>query len=202
MGQQRAPDGAESRQQVTAAYQSDSHARALDDIASVRDDELEHATPNSERFGLETMHDAAGNSDEDDDSDPHPNCHVGGTPRLGREQHERRMIAGKRARRRDGRDGDEGRPTRRERESPRLQPQPSGGRPSFPRDRRLATPVEREACRSHVHRSGRVSRVRDRDRAARTPGQSEVHRRDGECCRNSGRRHNHRPITVKVSVAV
>ena len=99
MWQQCVPGEAESREHVTAAHENDSYTRALDDIASVHDDELEHAAPNSERSELEAMHDSAGNPDEDYDSDPHTNGHAGGTRRLGREQHERRMIAGKCARR-------------------------------------------------------------------------------------------------------
>ena len=49
MRQQRTPDGAESREHVTATQQDDSHTRALNHVASVRDDELEHAMPNFER---------------------------------------------------------------------------------------------------------------------------------------------------------
>ena len=120
MRQQRAPDGAEPREHVTATHENDSHALVLEHVASVRDDELEHATPSSERPELEAMHDPAGNPDEDDHSDPHPNCDAGATRRLRREQHERRMIAGKRARGRCGRDGDHGRPARCEHQPRRL----------------------------------------------------------------------------------
>jgi hypothetical protein len=48
------------------------HIRVLDYVASVRDDEFEHATADSERSDLETVHDPSGNPDEDDDSDLHP----------------------------------------------------------------------------------------------------------------------------------
>ena len=81
------------------AQEADPHVLALDDVASVRNDELEQATPSSERSELEVMHDPAGDPDKDNDSDLYPNCHARGTWRLRREQHERRMIAGKRARR-------------------------------------------------------------------------------------------------------
>jgi hypothetical protein len=114
--QHHPPDRAEPREHVTAAHQHDSRACTLDHVASVRDDELEHAMPNFERSEFEAMHDPAGNPDEDDDSDPHPDCDAGSTRRPRREQHERRMIAGNRAGRSSRRDPDGGGPARCEHE--------------------------------------------------------------------------------------
>ena len=94
---------------------------ALGHVPPVHDDELEHSTPGSERTELDAVHDSPGYSNEDDDSDPHPDCHAGGTRRLGREEHKRGMIAGERTRRRRRRDGDGGRSTRSEHEPLRLQ---------------------------------------------------------------------------------
>jgi hypothetical protein len=100
MRKQGSTDRSAPDDDMTAARQRDAYTRVFDDIASVRDGGFEHATSNPERADLEAMHDAAGNPDEDDDSDPHPDSHACRTRRLRREQHERRMIAGERTGRR------------------------------------------------------------------------------------------------------
>jgi hypothetical protein len=126
---------------VTATQENDPHVRALDHVAPVRNDCFEYPTLNSERAEFDAMHDSAGNPDEDDDSDPHPNRDAGGTGRPRREQHDRRVVARTCAGRCSRRDADHRRPARREHEPPWLQEQPPRGRLLFPRDPRLAARV-------------------------------------------------------------
>jgi hypothetical protein len=202
MGQQCSPGGLKARKHVTALQQRDFHVLSLDDVASVRDDELEHVTPDAERSELQPMHDSTAHPDEDDDSDPNLNCDACGMRRLRLQQHDRRMIAGECAGRHNRRDADGSLPSRCERNPARLHAQPAHGRPAAVSDHRPATEVESKARRSDRHRRGRVTRVYDRDRAAHRPAQPDANGRDGKCCRDAHRCGDHRPITVNVNVAV
>jgi hypothetical protein len=202
MRQQCSPESTDPSEHVTASGEDDPNARALDDVASVPDNDFERAVLNPRRSELEAMHDSTRHPHEDFYADPHSDrdpCSRGG---LRREQHDRGVVAGERAGRRSRRDSDDCPPTRCEHEPPRLQAQPSRGGSGSLRNRRFAVPVERKACRPRVHRGCSSARIHDRDRAARSAGDPDANRRDRECSRNGGRGGDHRPITVNVSVAV
>jgi hypothetical protein len=195
--------GTKTGKDAITARQRDTHPRAFGGVPAVRDGGLEHAVARSERPELEAMHDPAGDANEHDDADLHPDRDAAATPWLRREQHERRMIAGERAPRCGGRDGDHRLLARSEKKPPRPQAEPPAGLLARGGNRGLAARVEGEAGRPGNHHSGRTPDVRNRDRAGRSPRQPETHRRDRERRRrNACGRGDHRPITVKVSVAV
>jgi hypothetical protein len=203
VGKPRPYGGTETSKDATTARQRDPHPRELGGVAAVCDGGLEHAVPSSERAELEAMHDPAGDANEYDDADLHPDRDAAGAPWLRRDEHECRVIAGERAPRCGSRNDDHRLLARSEKKPPRPQAEPAAGLLARGGNRGLAARVEGEAGRSDNHRSGRTPDVRDRDRAGRGPGQPETHRRDRERCRsNACGRGDHRPTTVKVNVAV
>jgi hypothetical protein len=202
--QDRPPDRPEPRKHSTAPQHENARVHALDRVALVHDDELEHvhATPGSERSELEAMHDATRHPDEDGDADTHPNGDAANARRVRREQHERGVIAGKRAGRRGRGDRDHGRPARWECEPLRSKPEPAGGRSACTCDLCFAAPVERKARRSRVHDDCSIAPIRDRDRAIGRPAQPHANGRYGQRRRSADGGGDHRPITVNVNVAV
>jgi hypothetical protein len=200
--EQRAPCGTKSRKHVPTSHEGDAYPCDLDDVAAIRDIGFEHATSNFERPEREAVHDPAGSADEDDHADSHEHCDRRSPRCLRREQHERWMIAGARMGRHDRRDCDLRHRACSEHEVARPEAQPCSGLP-LGQDDRLAATVECEPGSAHVDRGRGAARVPDRDRATRRPGKPQAHRRHRERRRcNAGRSHDHRPITVKVSVAV
>jgi hypothetical protein len=110
--QQCPGDRAETRKHAPATHEGKAQAHMLDDVASIHDHRFEHAPSQLELSELEAVDDPAGDPHEDDNADLHADRNSGGTRRLRHEQDERRVIAGKRACRRNRRDGDHGRRTR------------------------------------------------------------------------------------------
>jgi antitoxin component HigA of HigAB toxin-antitoxin module len=74
MRQQCPYGGCHAFEHMTSVQQDEPHVAALDDVATVHHDDLERTLPDSQRSELEAMHDSPGDPNEDDDSDPLPNC--------------------------------------------------------------------------------------------------------------------------------
>ena len=174
------------------------------------------ATPHAERTQHKAMLDSAGDAHDDRHSDPHAHADGGTRRRPRRQEHERGMVAWRRP----------GRQLRGERErgrgaGPERDPALPDREPGTTLHERsgLTVSAEREARTRNVDDDRRRAGVRDSDRAVPTALDRDVRRRRGYSHRGPrrarvrGSRHerggdghggsrDHRPITVKVTVAV
>ena len=178
-----------SRSQLLA--DADADPQRLGDVSGIAKPQIELTRARNETLGEQPVHDDAAAAHEHDDAEPKPNRDVGRRA-LGREEHERRMVAGAgctsaHASRRCSRGRDDETRGPHEHGAARLE------------DPHASAEAERVAGRRHPD-GGRFSpAVRDVERLGLAGGEGDARRRD----RNRDRRcRDHLPMTVNVIVEV
>ena len=202
--------------------------KRLRHVAVILHPELEHALApvpcDAKAPELQPSDDGAGSADDQDDPEPNPHGNASADGRTGGQQHQSVMVSGLRTPRHRRRDDERRRRFRRQRKvfRPYLQPCRCGACAAGADDPRPAAQGEREAGSRNVDEETLRSRVRQPNGRARGPREDDArwscrqrHRRPPRICarrdererekhepKTCRRRRDHRPIAVKVTVAV
>jgi len=196
-------------------------AELLGHVAVVDETELEESllatAQKGEPAGVEASHDLSPNPQVDDHADAQAHSNALHAERSGRQKHERRMISGRRPRRRSRSNVENGLRARAKPDPPRPQPEPAG---DAARRAHLWLAVERppEPGPRDVDQERAGTGVSHRDRRRGCAAKRQPERACAEADPAAGRstrdgcrgrtedqrdeRSSHLPITVKVSVAV